>query len=169
VIAAVAVVAAACVGCGGAATRPSSSTAGTRRPDPTRGPTATTAAGAGTTIVSGAVWRLSVRGGASGVSGVVIDLLTAGGVRSVSTDAGGHYSIPAPSGAALTIEIPVLQDSLAHDRPVAPNTPPGGHDRSLRRSLGVLTADLDEIALPALTPGQRLGARDFGFVAAARG
>jgi hypothetical protein len=112
--------------------------------------------------VSGSVWGLRAGGGARGVPGVAVDLLRSDGIRSVRTDARGHYSIAGASGVTLTVEVPVLQDSLADDRAVPPDTAPG-RDGSFRRSLGVVTADLDEIRLPGLASGQRVTARDFGF------
>jgi hypothetical protein len=132
-----------CAGCGGSGQ--------TYNQAPT---SSTTTGGVGSATVSGRVWLDPGAGGSrSAIPGVAVDLLTPSGARSVATDSGGRFTIAAPAGVALTLEIPVLQDSLQGLKPT----------RESSRSLGSDTGDLDVLAIAPRQPGAQLTGRDFDF------
>jgi hypothetical protein len=106
-------------------------------------------------MISGRIWLDPGCGQAqhAPIPGVAVVLLTPAGARSVATDSTGRFTIAAPAGVALTLEIPVLQDDLQGLKP---------SPRSVR-SVGNDTGDLDELAVVPLQSGARLTRRNFDF------
>jgi hypothetical protein len=114
----------------------------------------------GSATISGRVWLDPGPGRSqTAIPGVAVDLMTPSGARSVATDSAGRFTIAAPAGVALTLEIPVLQDDLHGFKP----------SRRSSRSLGSDTGDLDELAIAQLQPGAQLTGRDFDVEALSSG